>query len=166
MGNCKYEQLAHLYPAGAITPAEKQEFEAHMSSCESCRAIASEVGEIRNMAVALGPEQALHGLDERILSGIRARAADSGQSSQWEFLHRWQRILAPAAIAASLMLFLGIFLTSPDTATSGDSGGLARASTPSEYLVLSRLDTSEQNYLADDSETALSSYYDNLTGSD
>jgi hypothetical protein len=168
MNSCKYEQLAYLYPAGALTPKESAEFEEHILTCKSCRVIASDIEGIRGMAAAIGTHATPAGLNERIMNGIKFREQKSAPGIQWAFIQRWQRALAPAALAACLLLLLGVFFTSPHMVSPSHSvartqnAAMADTGKPSEIFARNSLDAKDQKYLADDSKAALSHYFNNL----
>lgn len=166
MNTCKFEKLAHLYPAGALSRDEKKEFEAHARECESCRAIANEVARIRGMAASLSV-QPLAGLDERILYKIRQR--QSGEpDSRWAFINRWQRTLMPAALAACVILFAAVIFTprqkisTPQIKTVTNNAAQTAPHRPSDLFVLDQLNDSEKTLVNSDSDAALNSYYGNL----
>jgi len=167
MKECRYEKMAHLYPAGALSNREKAEFEAHVKSCETCAAIVKEVEDIRDVAIALGSEMPLDGLDRRIMNGITMREQSGAPGAQWEFVRSWQKTLAPLAAAACLFLFTGVMSTTPrppagkSGAGQGQVVSTADTGRPSEYMVLDSLD-SEGKYLVDDGDAALSSYFNHL----
>ena len=167
MNTCKFEQMAHLYPAGALSPEERKEFEAHVRECESCRAIANEVARIRGMAAALSV-QPLAGLDERILHKIRERRQPGEPDPRWAFINRWQRTLMPAALVACVILFAAVLLTprrkipTPQIKTVTNNAAQMTPHRPSDLFVLDQLNDSEKTLVNSDSDAALNSYYGNL----
>ena len=168
MGACRFEKLAYLYPLGALTPEEKARFEAHMESCDTCRAMAEEVEGIRGMATLLGPQPPLSGLDDRVRYKINERVKKGAQAAQRDFLWRWQKALMPVAAAVCVVLFAAVLFVTPSKRSSISPGiktSLTAGSDvgkPSNYFVRSGLDKDVQSYLSDDSDAALSSYLNNL----
>lgn len=168
MKPCRFEELAHLYHAGALSPAERAAFEEHVLVCEHCREIAREVHEIRTMAASLGAHAPLAGLNERIMLGVKARQAKGAPDIQWAFLQRWQRALIPAALAACLILLLGIvYLPSKSSMVSQRGAPVQSAArtaqdTPSEYLMAQNPGQEDIQIIMQNSGHALSSHLDQL----
>lgn len=166
MKSCGYEEMAHLYPAGALTPAEKKDFERHVTTCKTCDAIAREVATIRGMATVLATESPRAGFNERIMNGIRRREAREAPQAQWIFIQRWQKALAPTALAACLLLSVGVFHTPPHAGVQHSAQtqkpALGERATPSEYLGKYALSADEQRYLSGSSDDALSSHLDSI----
>lgn len=166
MKECRFEEQAHLYPFKILAGAEKEKFEKHMAGCEACRAIVQEAGAIRRVAAAMEPAEPLAGLEDRILSRMPRRGLVA--VSRWGFVRRWQRALIPVSAALCAVLFALVLLTSPNKMPAAQPAGAAAAvsDSPGALLVQASLDKTQQLYLADDTDTALASYYDSLIATD
>jgi anti-sigma-K factor RskA len=165
MNKCRFEEMAHLHCMGALSASEREEFEAHMQSCEQCREIARQASGIRELAAALGAEQPLAGLNERIMNGIRRREDLGAPDLRWAFVRRWQRTLAPAALAACAVLILGLFFSRPKPAAEipvRSSAQPAAVEAPGQSLLARSLAPEDAALLADDGDAALDSHLQNL----
>jgi anti-sigma-K factor RskA len=165
MNKCRFEEMAHLHCMGALSASEREEFEAHMQSCEQCREIARQSSGIREMASALGAEQPLAGLNERIMNGIKRREALGAPDLRWAFVRRWQRTLAPAALAACAVLILGLFFSRPNRPAETpvrSAAQTAAVETPGQSLLTRSLAPEDAALLADNGDAALDSHLQNL----
>jgi Putative zinc-finger len=69
----KFAQWDAAYVLGALSPAERREFEEHLASCPSCRAAVSELAALPGLLAQLPPD------DAAILSLVDQTVAESGE---------------------------------------------------------------------------------------
>lgn len=104
----RMESLADLYAAGALTPDERREADAHAASCPSCAALLREATDFRGwMTGTLAPDAPPADLEDRVIAGLRASSALKAQ--RWRLVP-WKRILIKAVggLAAAVgFVFLG-----------------------------------------------------------
>lgn len=102
--------LIELYAIGALTPAERQRFEAHLSDCDECRA---QVRSWEAIAGAIGQAIPQHdpppALRARVLDAVgapdRPRAAAPVTSSRASTFAPWLAAAASLVAAVSLTLY-------------------------------------------------------------
>ncbi len=70
----KFAQWDAAYVLGALSPAERREFEEHLASCPSCRAAVSELAALPGLLAQLPPD------DAAILSLVDQTVAESGET--------------------------------------------------------------------------------------
>jgi len=96
--------LAAAYAVDALSPAERESFEAHLGSCVECR---EEVSSLADVTASLGDAEALappSGLRTRVLASATATAQE-GAVVPVRRLRRWPVV---AAVAASLLVLTGV----------------------------------------------------------
>lgn len=168
MKSCKREQMAYLYNTGTLSQKESEIFKAHLSGCETCRAIVSDVANIRGFASEALSEQPLAGINQRIMNGIKIRESEkktTDAGSRWRFIYSWERILAPASLAACAALMFCVVTTTPEYNAPSSGAGIqssAAPEKPSDYFVQYGGDAELSEYLGEDGDAALTSYFDNF----
>ena len=94
---------AAAYVLSALTPAQRQEFEAHLAICAECaaevRSLASVAGLLANLAPAAEPAGAVR---DRLLSAIATRPATTGSRNL-----SWLALAASLALAVALGGYAG-----------------------------------------------------------
>ena len=89
---------AAAYVLGALTPAERQVFEAHLAGCALC---AAEVHSLALVGAALAraapPAEPAAAVRDRLLSSLDRNPAPRAQRP-----HRWMAVAASVAVAAAL----------------------------------------------------------------
>ena len=82
----RYADWDGAYVLGALSPAERREFEAHLEQCERCRAAVAELASMPGLLARLGTDRAERLLDDPLLDGdgdfIRDGTGQSGPSPQ------------------------------------------------------------------------------------
>ncbi|HJY34677.1 MAG TPA: zf-HC2 domain-containing protein, partial [Vicinamibacterales bacterium] len=114
MSSDEHDQLreqAELYVLGALTPADRDAFEAHMASCSDCTASVKSLSPVAHalayVAPQLEPPSALRARVVHSVSGSPLKAAPT----PWTIATRSGKALPWLAAAASLVLAaaLGIY---------------------------------------------------------
>jgi anti-sigma-K factor RskA len=137
----RWNDTAAAYVLGAMAVAEREEFEAHLSSCETCR---EEVDELRPAAEALPMASPLMApppeLKHRIMAEVEREAellgaagagADRPERTERRRRGSWLSGWRLAPVAAGLLIagvLAGSALTGPDTQTYEGSTRLEGAS--------------------------------------
>ena len=120
----KFAQWDAAYVLGALSPAERREFEEHIATCPSCRAAVSELAALPGLLAQLSPADAaiLAMADDESPEAIEAPASNAAQTSVIEdgppssllprmiktARTRQRRIVAAVAgIAATVILLIG-----------------------------------------------------------
>src|SRR5215204_2981775 len=78
----KFAQWDAAYVLGALSPAERREFEEHLASCPSCKAEVSELAAIPGLLAQLSPDDAamLSMADETLVESAETPALGAAQS--------------------------------------------------------------------------------------
>ena len=120
----KFAQWDAAYVLGALSPAERREFEEHLASCPSCKAAVSELAALPGLLAQLSPDDAamLALADDSVPVSAEAPALGAAQTDVIEdgppslllpkmikkIRTRRRRIVAAAAgIAAAVVLVIG-----------------------------------------------------------
>ena len=120
----KFAQWDAAYVLGALSPAERREFEEHLASCPSCKAAVSELAALPGLLAQLSPDDAamLALADDSVPVPAEAPALSAAQTDVIEdgppslllpkmikkIRTRRRRIVAAAAgIAAAVVLVIG-----------------------------------------------------------
>ena len=120
----KFAQWDAAYVLGALSPAERREFEEHIATCPSCRAAVSELAALPGLLAQLSPADAaiLAMADDESPEAIEAPASNAAQTSLIEdgppstLLPKMIRkartrrrlvVAAVAGIAAAVILVIG-----------------------------------------------------------
>jgi hypothetical protein len=120
----KFAQWDAAYVLGALSPAERREFEEHLASCRSCQAAVSEMAALPGLLAQLSPEDAaiLAMVDDSVPAAGEAPALTAAQTDVMEdgppssllpemmkkVRTRRRRIVAAVAgIAAAFILVIG-----------------------------------------------------------
>ena len=84
--HARYADWDGAYVLGALSPAERREYEKHLEQCERCRASVAELTSMPGLLARLGPDRAQALLDDPMLDGfgdsILEGTAQSGPSAQ------------------------------------------------------------------------------------
>ncbi|MBP2417089.1 zf-HC2 domain-containing protein [Microlunatus capsulatus] len=107
-GGDRYADWDAAYVLGALAPAERAEFEAHLAGCARCRSAVSEIAGLPGLLSQVGPEDAARLTDpapaatppETLLPAVLATARRQRRQLRTRLL----------AVAAGLVLVLGGFL--------------------------------------------------------
>jgi Putative zinc-finger len=120
----KFAQWDAAYVLGALSPAERREFEEHLSSCPSCRAAVSELAALPGLLAQLPPDDAamLSLVDQTVaesgetpaLSGVQTDEIEQGlppsllpKMIKKARTRRRRMVAAIAGIAAAVLLVIG-----------------------------------------------------------
>jgi hypothetical protein len=153
------EELLAAYVGGSLEPSQRDEVEAHLASCGSCRQDVEFARGARAALLAL-PELEAPGLAEKGLAalGVEAKAPDDlaerRRGRDWG--ERWGRVawsagLAAAAVIAVVFLFTGGLFGGRDQAespTAAESGFGAAADGPLQIVQGGDRDPEELDALA------------------
>jgi len=137
-----YELALGDYVDGTLDERSRIEIEAHLVSCERCRAVAVDFGAIRQAALALEPELPPAHVWTKLSAAIEAERGSTSQS--WGFT--WQTL---AASLATVALVAGLtWIGNGLTTISRRTGQLASASpTQTEPIsVEAQFDFAEMQY--------------------
>lgn len=151
----QYSEWDAAYVLGALSVAERAEYEAHLTVCERCRAGVSELAGLPGLLGQLSPGEAMavdagesfdvlgvagSSADDRILSGVPALDPVAAQPPPASLMPRLpgadrdrRRWLAPAAAAAAALLIGGVGGYAASASRSGSPG-----EAPTSTLALSR----------------------------
>ena len=92
---------AELYVVGALTPAERAEFEAHLAGCAACaaevRALAPAIAALAYSAPSAGPSPAVR---DRLMARVGGPRVSSRRPAAWQ--GSWLAAAASIAIAVAL----------------------------------------------------------------
>jgi hypothetical protein len=120
----KFAQWDAAYVLGALSPAERREFEEHLASCPSCQAAVSELAALPGLLAQLSPDDAamLSMADETLAESAETPALSAAQSDVIEQgpppsllpkmikkvrTRRRRMVAAIAGIAAAVLLVIG-----------------------------------------------------------
>jgi Putative zinc-finger len=120
----KFAQWDAAYVLGALSPAERREFEEHLASCASCQAAVSELAALPGLLAQLSPDDAamLSMADETLAESAETPALSAAQSDVIEQgpppsllpkmikkvrTRRRRMVAAIAGIAAAVLLVIG-----------------------------------------------------------
>ena len=120
----KFAQWDAAYVLGALSPAERREFEEHLASCKSCQAAVSELAALPGLLAQLPPDDAamLSLADETVagstetpaLSGMQTDVIEEGpppsllpKMIKKVRTRRRRMVAAVAGIAAAVLLVIG-----------------------------------------------------------
>jgi hypothetical protein len=120
----KFAQWDAAYVLGALSPAERREFEEHLASCPSCQAAVSELAALPGLLAQLSPDDAamLSMADETLAESAETSALSAAQSDAIEQgpppsllpkmikkvrTRRRRMVAAIAGIAAAVLLVIG-----------------------------------------------------------
>ncbi|HEY6810037.1 MAG TPA: zf-HC2 domain-containing protein [Propionibacteriaceae bacterium] len=120
----KFAQWDAAYVLGALSPAERREFEEHLASCPSCQAAVSELAALPGLLAQLPPDDAamLSVADEKVaesaeapaLSGVQTDVIEQGlppsllpKMMKKVRTRRRRMVAAVAGIAAAVLLVIG-----------------------------------------------------------
>jgi hypothetical protein len=120
----KFAQWDAAYVLGALSPAERREFEEHLASCPSCQAAVSELAALPGLLAQLSPDDAamLSMADETVaesaeastLSDVQAEVIEQGpppsllpKMIKKVRTRRRRMVAAVAGIAAAVLLVVG-----------------------------------------------------------
>jgi hypothetical protein len=85
--NVDHERFADwdsAYVLGALSPAERREYEGHLESCERCRRAVEELAPMPGLLARLTPERAEALLGDGDGDGVRTQDIDDGVDAQVE----------------------------------------------------------------------------------
>jgi hypothetical protein len=137
-----YEIALGDYVDGTLDERSRIDLEAHLASCERCRAVAVDFGAMRQVTLALEPEVPPAHVWTRLSAAIEAERGSTSKS--WGFT--WQTL---AASLATITLVAGLaWIGNGLTMVTGRTGRLASASpTPAEPISLeAQFDLAEAQY--------------------
>jgi Putative zinc-finger len=120
----KFAQWDAAYVLGALSPAERREFEEHLASCPSCQAAVSELAALPGLLAQLPPDDAamLSMADETLAESAETPALSAAQTDVIEQgpppsllpkmikkvrTRRRRMVAAIAGIAAAVLLVIG-----------------------------------------------------------
>lgn len=120
----KFAQWDAAYVLGALSPAERREFEEHLASCSSCQAAVSELAALPGLLAQLPPDDAamLSMADENLAGSAETPALSAAQTDVIEQgpppsllpkmikkvrTRRRRMVAAIAGIAAAVLLVIG-----------------------------------------------------------
>jgi RNA polymerase sigma-70 factor (ECF subfamily) len=108
-----YREWDVAYVLGSLSPAEREEYEEHLSTCDSCTATVAALDGIPGILSVVPREQAVELLDEDAPVDLMPGLARAARSSR-----RWSRIRIGAALvgAAAVGAVLAVVLRTPDPA--------------------------------------------------
>jgi anti-sigma factor RsiW len=141
--SCKdYEIALGDYVDGTLDENARVEFEAHLASCERCRALVVDFGMIRQATLALEPELPSPQVWTRLSAAVEAERGSTMRG--WSF--GWQRLAASVVAIALIgsLTWIGNGLSRID----GTSGRLASTtvSQPASISVKAEFDLAEAQY--------------------
>ena len=109
MNEDRYRSMLDDFVEDSLSGTERREVEAHVKTCESCRATVEDLAEIRKAAASLGRLSPPQAVWERVQDSIRSQSAERGSrgtslsggaQSFSSGSRRW-------ALAATLLISLG-----------------------------------------------------------
>jgi hypothetical protein len=120
----KFAQWDAAYVLGALSPAERREFEEHLASCPSCQAAVSELAALPGLLAQLPPDDAalLSMADETVagsgetpvLNGVQTEVIEQGpppsllpKMIKKARTRRRRMVAAIAGVAAAVVLVIG-----------------------------------------------------------
>ena len=120
----KFAQWDAAYVLGALSPAERREFEEHLASCPSCQAAVAELAALPGLLAQLSPDDAamLSMADETLVESAETPALSAAQGDVIEQgppasllpkmikkvrTRRRRMVAAIAGIAAAVLLVIG-----------------------------------------------------------
>jgi Putative zinc-finger len=120
----KFAQWDAAYVLGALSPAERREFEEHLASCPSCQAAVSELAALPGLLAQLSPDDAamLSMADESLAESAETPALSDAQTDVIEQgppssllpkmikkvrTRRRRMVAAASGIAAAVLLVIG-----------------------------------------------------------
>jgi hypothetical protein len=120
----KFAQWDAAYVLGALSPAERREFEEHLASCPSCQAAVSELAALPGLLAQLPPDDAamLSMADETLAESAETPALSAAQTDVIEQgpppsllpkmikkvrTRRRRMVAAIAGLAAAILLVIG-----------------------------------------------------------
>jgi hypothetical protein len=108
-----YREWDVAYVLGSLSPAEREEYEEHLSTCDSCTAAVAALDGIPGILSAVPHEQAVELLDDDAPADLMPSLARAARSSR-----RWSRIRIGAALvgAAAVGAVLAVVLRAPEPA--------------------------------------------------
>jgi len=143
----RYTQWDAAYVLGALSPDERGEYEAHLATCDRCRASVSELAGIPGM-LAQVPAGEVLAMDAPPDGSEPAQAP----TSLMPVIARRRRWLAPVAAAAAALLIGGIGGYAASSATRGGSPGApvtVTAAAPRDRLAFSAVVPSSMTAVLD-----------------
>ncbi|WP_166870753.1 zf-HC2 domain-containing protein [Salinibacterium sp. ZJ450] len=128
----RFAQWDAGYVLGALSPAERREYEEHLASCEECRRSVAELGPMPGLLARLSGERARALLDntEAAAKGPRADLVDDIlRQSRGRNVRRIRRarIWVGAAVAAAAAILLAVILVPLTLGRSDDTDSQAVA---------------------------------------
>ena len=119
--SCKgYEIALGDYVDGTLDERARVEFEAHLASCERCRALVADFGTMREATLALAPELPSPQVWTRLSAAFEA---ERGPAMRGGWVLAWQRL---AASAVAIALIAGLtWIGSGLSRIDGTSGRVA-----------------------------------------
>ena len=138
-----YEIALGDYVDGTLDERARVEFEAHLASCERCRALVIDFGTLREATLALEPELPSPQVWTKLSAAFEA---ERGSSSRGGWALVWQR-LAASAVAIALIASLA-WIGNGLSRIDGPAGRLASTavSQPAPISVEAQLDLAETQY--------------------
>lgn len=133
---------------GTLEETTRTQIEAHLESCPSCRALAADLGRIREAAGALPPQRPPARVWQQLAERLPA-AAPSPPGTDVDAAFAWNRSLGWLAAAASVVLVAGSAYWLVPTMSSTGSG--ANTSTAADATAVvesieSELEAAEAHY--------------------
>lgn len=106
-----YREWDVAYVLGSLSPAEREEYEEHLSTCDSCTAAVTALDGIPGILSAVPREQAVELLDSPAEADVMPALVRAARTSR-----RWSRIRIGAALvgAAAAGAALAVLLQTPD----------------------------------------------------
>src|SRR3989454_3811582 len=119
-GNRDETLVAYLYDD--IDPIERASFDAHLTSCERCRAELADLGVVRQRLVTWAPPTFVGASDKSPVAGRGSHVANpeasaTGRQSWWREIPAWAQV-------AAALLFLGVSAGIANLDIRYDSTGL------------------------------------------
>jgi hypothetical protein len=108
-----YREWDVAYVLGSLSPAEREEYEEHLSTCDSCTAAVAAFDGIPGILSSVPREQAIELLDPPAEADVMPALVRAARTSR-----RWSRIRIGAALvgAAAVGAILTVVLRAPDPA--------------------------------------------------
>jgi Putative zinc-finger len=110
--HARFAEWDAAYVLGALSPAERREYEEHMETCDRCRRSVAELASMPGLLARLSPERAMALLDEpatAVPSGTAVPRPDLLESVRRE--HRRRRARSTRAWAAAAVAAVVVVLT-------------------------------------------------------
>jgi hypothetical protein len=105
--HARYADWDSAYVLGALSPADRREYEDHLESCEACRRSVAELASVPGLLSRLAPERGMALLDEEASPAPRPELLDAvRQEARRRGIRRTRGRWAVAATAAAAVVVL------------------------------------------------------------